>query len=258
LTIGPVYLGCAGWSLGREHWPAFESQGTHLERYASRFCAVEINSSFYRPHRPATYAKWASSVGDEFRFSVKIPKAITHEHRLLDSAWLLEKFLCECGELGSKLGCLLVQLPPSLVFEPGVAEAFFQTLRGQYSGPVVIEPRHESWVLAQDLLRDQRVSQVAVDPSRISNDQQPTGWQGFRYWRLHGSPRIYYSAYEQDRIEALAQELTANRQDDVPTWCIFDNTASNAAVGNALALKALLTSEFERPDEPMPSHSRRR
>jgi len=82
---------------------------------------------------------------------------------------------------------------------------------------------------------------VAVDPSRISNDQQPMGWQGFRYWRLHGSPRIYYSAYEQDRIDALARELTDNRQDEVPTWCIFDNTASNAAVGNALALKALLS-----------------
>jgi uncharacterized protein YecE (DUF72 family) len=235
-----VYVGCAGWALGREYWPEFDSQGTHLERYATRFSAVEINSSFYRSHRPATYAKWASCVGNEFRFSVKMPKAITHENRLQASSSLLELFLSECGELGSKLGCLLIQLPPSLLFEPAIANAFFETLRGQYSGPVVIEPRHESWVLAQDIFIDQRISQVAVDPSRISNDDRPTGWQGLRYWRLHGSPRIYYSAYERDRILALASQLSAH-QDDVPTWCIFDNTASNAALGNALALNSLLT-----------------
>lgn len=235
-----VYVGCAGWALGREYWPEFDSLGTHLERYAARFSAVEINSSFYRSHRPATYAKWASCVGNEFRFSVKMPKAITHENRLRDSSSLLEMFLNECGELGSKLGCLLIQLPPSLLFEASMAEDFFETLREQYSGPVVIEPRHESWVLAQQLLIDQRISQVAVDPSRISNDDRPTGWQGFRYWRLHGSPRIYYSAYECDQLQALASQLSAN-QDGVSTWCVFDNTASNAALGNALALNALLT-----------------
>lgn len=239
MTAGALYVGCAGWALGREYWPAFDSQGSHLERYAARFCAVEINSSFYRSHRPATYAKWASCVGSEFRFSVKMPKSITHENCLQHSSLLLEMFLGECAELGSKMGCLLIQLPASLHFEPTMAEDFFMMLRAQYSGPVVIEPRHESWVLAQALFMDQRISQVAVDPSRISNDDRPTGWQGFRYWRLHGSPRIYYSAYERDRIEALALEFTS-RQDGVPTWCIFDNTAANAALGNALALNALV------------------
>lgn len=240
MTCALIHVGCAGWALGREYWPQFDSQGTHLERYASRFSAVEINSSFYRSHRPATYAKWASCVHSDFRFSVKLPKTITHENRLMNSTSLLETFLGECGELGSKLGCLLIQLPPSLLFEQELAGDFFAVLRAKYSGPVVIEPRHESWVDAQPLLIDQRISQVAVDPSRISNDGAPTGWQGFRYWRLHGSPRIYYSPYELARLDALAVQMNSNLA-NVPTWCIFDNTAGDAALGNALALKARLT-----------------
>lgn len=78
-----LYVGCAGWSLPREHWPAFAQEGTHLERYATRFNSVEINSSFYRPHLPMTYARWASSVPPGFHFSVKLPTRITHEQRLL-------------------------------------------------------------------------------------------------------------------------------------------------------------------------------
>jgi len=77
-----LFVGCAGWSLPREQWPAFAAEGTHLQRYASRFNAVEINSSFYRPHLPKTYARWAQSVPPGFRFSVKVPQRITHELRL--------------------------------------------------------------------------------------------------------------------------------------------------------------------------------
>ena len=104
-----VLLGTAGWSLPREQWPAFPAEGTHLQRYAGCLPAVEINSSFYRPHRPATYAKWAESVPVGFRFCVKVPKQITHERRLAGCDALVEQFLHECGHLGEKLGCLLVQ-----------------------------------------------------------------------------------------------------------------------------------------------------
>ncbi len=120
-SLSRLYLGCAGWSLPREHWPAFAVDGTHLQRYSSRFPAVEINSSFYRPHRPATYAKWAASVARDFRFSVKVPKQITHERRLIDCGGLVDEFLGQCSQLGEQLGCLLIQLPPSLAFDAAVA-----------------------------------------------------------------------------------------------------------------------------------------
>jgi uncharacterized protein YecE (DUF72 family) len=240
LKTAEVYVGCAGWKLAREFAPEFEGEGTHLQRYALRLGAAEINSSFYRPHRPATYAKWASSVSSDFRFSVKIPKSITHESRLVDCSELLDKFLLEITALGSALGCLLIQLPPSLSFNARVAGHFFDSLRARFLGHVVIEPRHESWVDAHQLLVEQHIGQVAADPVGLSNGAQPSGWPGVRYWRLHGAPRIYYSAYEPRWLEQLAQRIKALAKEDVPTWCIFDNTAGEAALENALLMQELL------------------
>ncbi|WP_322843666.1 DUF72 domain-containing protein [Pseudomonas sp. B33.4] len=239
-----IYVGCAGWSLGREHWPAFAADGTHLQRYASRLNCVEINSSFYRPHRRQTYERWADGVPEAFRFSVKIPKHITHELRLAGCEAALDKFLAECGGLGERLGCLLVQLPPSLAFDETIAEAFFVTLRQRFCGAVVLEPRHTSWVSAEPMLKTCQIAQAAVDPSRISSDAAPSGWAGTRYWRLHGSPRIYHSAYDAPYLHNLAQALQSAAAAGAATWCIFDNTASGAALSNALTL-ATLTADWE-------------
>lgn len=235
-----MFIGCAGWSLGREYWPQFPAEGTHLQRYAAQFNGVEINSSFYRPHRRQTYARWAESVPPGFRFSVKVPKRITHELRLQNCDQALDEFLEQCGGLGDRLGCLLVQLAPSLAFEPISAEAFFVALRQRFDGDVVVEPRHASWVTAQPLLQAYRVAQAVVDPSRISTDGSAQGWAGLGYWRLHGSPRIYHSAYDERYLQALAQQLKVVAAQGAATWCIFDNTASGAALGNALALTALI------------------
>jgi uncharacterized protein YecE (DUF72 family) len=179
-------------------------------------------------------------VGNDFRFSVKMPKAITHVKQLENCLPELEGFLSECFALGHHLGCLLVQLPPSLVFDPNIAGGFFAALRRRYSGAVVIEPRHESWVDAQALLMDQRIGQAAVDPSRLPGDDAPGGWPGIRYWRLHGSPQIYFSTYGEDWLEILSQRLVCAAEEGVPVWCIFDNTARDAALGNALSVQGLL------------------
>ena len=235
-------IGCAGWSLPRENRSAFSEQGSHLQRYAERFNAVEINSSFYRPHRPQTWQRWAQSVPADFRFSVKMPKAITHECRLKDAEGLLEQFLFQCGHLEEKLGCLLVQLPPSLAYEWNPADDFFAGLRQRYQGLLVLEPRHSSWgeAQAQGMLNDLHIAQVAADPSPISGGDQPAGWPGAQYWRLHGSPRIYHSAYEPAALQLLATKLQAASQSGIETWCIFDNTASGHAVSDALLLDAAL------------------
>jgi uncharacterized protein YecE (DUF72 family) len=236
-----IFVGCAGWSLGREHWPAFSVEGSHLQRYASRLNCVEINSSFYRPHRRQTYERWADGVPEAFRFSVKMPKHITHELRLAGCEAALDKFLIECGGLGDRLGCLLVQLPPSLAFDTALAEAFFMTLRERFSGRVVLEPRNQSWVSAESLLMTHQIAQAAVDPSRISNDASPAGGAEIKYWRLHGSPRIYHSAYDPTYLQYLAYALLSATAAGAATWCMFDNTASGAALGNALALATLTT-----------------
>lgn len=235
-----LYIGCAGWNLPREHWPVFVTQGTHLQRYGSRFNAVEINSSFYRPHRQQTYARWAASVGDGFLFAIKVPKSITHERRLHDCGTLLDAFLAQCTGLGAGLGCLLVQLPPSLQFSSRLADEFFAAVRARFAGAVALEPRHASWREADDMLIQYRIARVAADPAPFAGADLPGGWQGLRYWRLHGSPDIYHSAYGQDRLERIAEEIEASVKQAVPSWCIFDNTASGAAVGDALLLNTRL------------------
>jgi uncharacterized protein YecE (DUF72 family) len=234
----PVYIGCAGWSLPRAQWPRFPAEGSHLQRYAQVFNSVEINTSFYRPHQPGTYARWAASVPAGFRFSVKLPKRITHEARLRDCAGLLDDFFAQALALGDRLGCLLVQLPPSLVFDEGVARDFFSALRQRYPGPVALEPRHASWREGHDAMLAFEIAQVAADPSPFREGEVPGGWPEVVYVRLHGSPRIYHSAYPEAYLEHLAQRLRRLCA-TATVWCLFDNTASGAAVGDALTLKAL-------------------
>jgi uncharacterized protein YecE (DUF72 family) len=204
-----VHVGCAGWSVAKEPARQFPAAGSHLERYAARFPAVEVNSSFYRPHRPATYAKWAAAVPPGFRFSVKMPREITHRRRLVGTADLLDRFLAEAGALGAKLGPLLVQLPPGLPFAAGIADRFFAVLRRRFTGEVVCEPRHPSWFTpaADQVLKNTRVARVAADPAVVPAAAEPGGWNGLAYYRLHGSPEMYYSAYSAGYLDALARRL---------------------------------------------------
>ena len=235
-----VYVGCAGWSIPKGHAGAFPdaAAGTHLERYARRLRAVEINSSFYRAHRPATYERWAAAVPESFRFAVKVPRQITHLRRLADPAELLDAFLAEVGTLGAKLGPLLVQLPPGLPFDAGIAPAFFAALRERFPGSVVCEPRHPSWFVpdVERVLTDFKVARVAADPAPVPEAAHPGGWGGLAYYRLHGSPRVYYSEYADSYLEALTVKLAASTAAGVSTWCIFDNTALGAATANALTV----------------------
>ncbi len=189
-TRHPVYVGCAGWALRKEHAAGFTAEGTHLTRYAGRLPAVEINSSYYKPHKPATYAKWAAAVPADFRFAVKVPKEATHTRRLLGTEDVLDRFLAEATALGGKLRPLLVQLPPSLTFDAVVAGTFLAALRGRFDGLVVLEPRHTTWFEAvpENLLSEFRVARVAADPAVVEGASEPGGWGGLAYYRLHGSP----------------------------------------------------------------------
>jgi uncharacterized protein YecE (DUF72 family) len=237
-------VGTAGWTLPREWQGEFPAEGSHLQRYASRFGAVEIDSSFYRAHRRGTYERWGDSVPEEFRFAVKLPHAITHDQRLVACDVLLDVFLDEVRGLGDRLGPLLVQLPPSLSFNAGGAEAFFAELRLRHQGPVACEPRHASWFVqgADALMQAHEVARVAADPACVSAAAEPGGWRGFAYYRLHGSPKMYYSAYVPENLTRVAERLRGHASSGIPGWCIFDNTALGAATGDALETQRLVES----------------
>jgi len=233
-----IRIGCAGWNIPAQHAELFPSGGSHLERYAHWFSAVEINTSFYRPHRPATYARWAAATPADFCFAVKVPREITHRRRLADFAESLDRFLGEVSELGPKLGVLLVQLPPSLRFEPARAGDFFTALRERHAGGIVCEPRHASWFATapEQLLARLQVGRVAADPPPARGADQPGGWHGLTYYRMHGSPEMYISGYSPAVLDTLAEAIRETAAREQPAWCIFDNTAQGAATGDALAL----------------------
>lgn len=241
-----VHLGIAGWAIRKEHTHRFADVGSHLQRYATLFNAVEINSCFYRPHRRSTYERWAASVPDAFRFAVKLPKVITHEQRLIGAEKRLDQFLEETSGLGSKRGPILIQLPPSFAFDQTVAVNFLRQLRQRFEESAVLEPRHETWFTDEvdSLLREYRIARVAADPARVPMAAAPGGDDRLVYIRLHGSPRIYYSAYSADVLDSVASDIQSWAAREIETWCIFDNTALGFATSDALTVHTTLSRKF--------------
>ena len=242
-----IFIGTAGWSIPRNVAGRFGAEGSALERYAEQLDVAEINSSFHRPHRISTWQRWRDSVPEHFRFSVKLPKQITHTRKLVDCVTELEEFLQQAQTLGDKLSALLVQLPPKLSFDPAIAGNFFARLVPRAGAAVACEPRHVSWFTAEAsrLLDQLGVARVAADPAVCGAASLPGGHAGLSYWRLHGSPNIYRSSYL-DRIPYYAAQLRMEAAEGRDVWCIFDNTASSAGASDALALKDLLQKDNAR------------
>lgn len=234
-------IGTAGWTIPKSAAGQFAGEGSHLQRYASRMNAVEINSSFYRPHRKTTYQRWAATTPDAFQFAVKVPRRITHEKRLCDCEEELEQFFDEVNGLNAKLGPLLVQLPPSLAWSEILARGFFALLRVAHDGPVVCEPRHASWFDDEPTrqLAELGIGRVAADPGVAAAAAVPGGDLKTCYFRWHGSPRAYYSSYDAAALATLTDKLTSCLSSSREVWCIFDNTAEQAAIQNALELMRL-------------------
>jgi uncharacterized protein YecE (DUF72 family) len=233
----PLRVGCAGWSIPKQTASHFIGAGSHLHRYSAFFNCCEINSSFYRSHKPETWERWASSVPAGFRFSIKLPKTITHEAKLSCDSDSLSPFFQQINLLKDKLGPVLIQLPPSLQFDSARTKTFLSLLRETHSGAVALEPRHRSWFeeRADHLLQDFHVARVAADPPCVPIAGTPGGHTRLAYFRLHGSPRKYYSAYSGDFLNRLSAQLT-NFARTTEVWCVFDNTASGYAIENARQL----------------------
>lgn len=232
-----INIGTAGWAIPRQLADRFTGSGSSLERYANQFTVAEINSSFHRPHRVSTWERWRDSVPPDFRFSVKIPKTITHQAKLCDCSDLLADFVAQAMMLGDTLAVLLVQLPPKLEYDAAVARKFFLELRSRSTAKLACEPRNASWFTpeATSHLAELGVARVAADPAISAAAAVPGAWKGLAYWRLHGSPLLYRSSY-QDRIGLYAARICESAADESDTWCIFDNTASSAATSDALLL----------------------
>lgn len=241
------YIGTPGWALPRDSGREFHGTGTHLQRYSRVFNAVEINSTFRRPHKRSTYERWAAATPTGFRFSVKAPKEITHVQGLKNTREPLAHFLEEVSALGDKLGPILFQLPPSLQFDGLVAGRFLELLVGLHSGLSALEPRHESWFEKEPekLLKKFRIARVSADPALVPSAAEPGGWGLLVYFRLHGTPHVYFSSYSADFLQNLAARILKMAQHSM-VWCIFDNTAAGAASMNAFTLTQAVSSPAHR------------
>jgi uncharacterized protein YecE (DUF72 family) len=237
-----TFIGTAGWGIPTRYKDDLPQPGSHLERYAKRLPIVEIDTSFYKPHRRETYERWAGSVPEHFRFAVKTPKAMTHEHRLVGCEALVDAFLPQVGGLNEKLSVLLVQLPPSLPFDLDVTGGFFDMLSKRTQARLVCEPRHPSWfeTEAEALLAACKVARVAADPAPVPEAAVPGGWPGLAYFRWHGVPRIYYSDYDAESLDRIGRQVNAAAS-GAEVWCIFDNTAQGHALDNAIAVDAMIS-----------------
>lgn len=238
-----VRVGTAGWSIPSIRRGAFGDGDSVLARYATRLDMAEINSSFYRPHQRKTYERWAAIVPAPFRFSVKLPRTITHERRLRAASVAVGHFIEECTGLGTKLAVVLVQLPPSLAFDGRVAAPFFAMLAQALPAGVGIacEPRHSTWTQtrAVELFERLNINRVGADPPVVASDGSPSEHGSCRYWRLHGAPRVYYSDYRKEELVRLAAQVRAFVPGK-PAFVVFDNTAAGCATANALSFKDLL------------------
>ena len=217
------------------------SEGTHLQRYASIFNSVELNRTFYALPRASTVRKWVECVPDHFRFSLKLSKRITHELKFKGAISALKEFIALAHEFGEKLGPVLVQTPPTLEAEDHVLD-FLEQFRELFEGTIVMEPRHTSWTKGSiDVrLRELRIARVAADPARIPDLGMPGGDRSTAYFRLHGSPRIYWSEYTEEMLLEWAGRIREAMGASEDAWVIFDNTARNAAFPNALRMRELL------------------
>jgi uncharacterized protein YecE (DUF72 family) len=191
-----IYIGTAGWTIPKAHAPAFPESGSSLSRYASVFNAAEINSTFYRPHRPSTFERWRDSVPPAFRFAVKVPKTITHDLQLVDAVGAFASFVLSISGLGDRVGPLLLQLLPKLAFDATVIKAFLGEARDLSNSVLVFEPRHASWFSAQAdaLLAEYDVARAGADPERAPGAFRSGGSRRLTYLPI-GSSKTYIHGF---------------------------------------------------------------
>ncbi len=241
MTKENLYIGCSGFynnDWKGSLYPENAQSKDFLSLYSKTFNAVEINSSFYRKPTSKTLLKWHAETPDNFRFFIKIPKAITHQNRLENSK---DEIVLFCNHiqnsLKDKLSGFLYQLPPSFTNTVENTERIINNLDPRFLN--VIEFRHSSWWQKEifDLLKQYDIVFSGVSfPGNLPEDliiNHPE----ILYYRLHGKPVLYKSEYSNDFMDALAEKIKNTTQ---TSFIFFNNTWGTAAIKNSLYLKHIL------------------
>lgn len=237
-----ILIGTSGWtypSWRGTFYPEDLPSRRYLEFYARQFLTAEVNYSFYHLPRPETYAKWAGQVPDEFLFSVKASRLITHTKRLKEVEEPWKTFVSNARALGAKLGPILLQFPPSFRRERARLAAFLKT--AEPSGmKLVFEFRHETWFTEEiyRLLRRYNAALCIADSPDYPRRDVVTA--DFVYFRFHGRTELFASRYSQAELQEEAKIVRQYQRDGLNVFVYFNNDALGHAVENARTLIRLL------------------
>ncbi len=245
--MGEVLIGTSGWQY--RHWrgvfyPEDLGQKDWLKYYAKHFDTVEVNYSFYRQPKPETFKKWKSLIPENFVFSIKGNRFITHIKRLKDCQEPVKRFFESAkGLLTDGRGCkdvILWQLTPSMKENLDRLKGFMDLLPSDFRQ--AFEFRHKSWMSKKVFSFIQNYSRI--EAAMVLQDWQewpilkePVG--DFVYIRLHGKDQLYASGYRDKELEKWAERMR-KWESKLDIYIYFNNDALGHAVNNALKLKALL------------------
>jgi uncharacterized protein YecE (DUF72 family) len=246
MKVGIVRIGTSGVVLPgpKTTFPEAFQSGTRLQYYSALFNTLEINSTFYKIPRPSTFLKWSTEVPDNFKFTIKLWKGITHAKKLLHNIDDIVTFMRAANQLGNKKGCLLIQFPASINFEYFVeVERILQRLNeinsdGQWN--LCLEFRHISWYeeITYTMLNEYKTSLVFHDipVSKTPSSNQATD---IIYLRFHGPKGDYRGNYTDEFIQDYAEKINEWTKEGKDVYVYFNNTIGSA-LQNAQLLQRLV------------------
>jgi uncharacterized protein YecE (DUF72 family) len=246
VSRGQLYLGTSGWAYkdwGRTFYPAKLTSAERLAYLATHFNSVEINNSFYRLPPADNFQTWHDQTPDQFKFSVKVSRLITHNHRLanLGDSWI--NFIAAAGHLQSKLGVYLLQFPGRLAATAETVGRVGQFARDHSGPPLAFEFRHQSWfeAPAMDMLANIQTCLVHADSSSFPKTPDQFQPGPIAYFRLHGPRELYSSSYTDEELANYATQIRAQLQAGKDTFVYFDNDVHGYALTDAERLQYLLS-----------------
>lgn len=240
--MAEVRIGCSGFlynhwrgkfypeDLPRIHW---------LEYYSKHFSTVELNVTFYRLPGREVFAKWYSSTPEDFLFSLKGSRFITHVKKLKDCSEPIEAFLSRASVLKEKLGIILWQLPPNFGLDVERLKNFLNELK-PYSLRNTFEFRNKTWINKKvfNLLEKENAALCMADYPEFVNKLPLTA--DFVYVRRHGKEGSYSTSYSIDFLKKDAKFIRTHLRKKKDVFIYFNNDANAYATKNAAELIDLL------------------
>ncbi|HEX2066850.1 MAG TPA: DUF72 domain-containing protein [Candidatus Thermoplasmatota archaeon] len=251
--MAKAWVGTSGWSYAdwRQDFYAGIPQAKWLAHFATRFPTVEVNNIFYRLPRREWVERWAATVPANFRFALKMWRAVTHYHRLRDVEALLDTYWDVASALPpAKRGPILVQLPPQLDVDETLLGGMLGQLRDRVrTWPVAVEFRNASWFAdgpPTEVLETHRVALCVHDMARGAPVLEPND-APFVYVRRHGPKARYAGSYSDEQIAADAKRVEGWLDGGRDVYVYYNNDHFGNAHRNAATLTGLLGGRAVRP-----------